>query len=308
MNFKMESFNTEELDKVVDLFCIVWGGERTKVEEKTKWAFVNNFSLVIVVKNDKNEIIAVRGGIRWPLEYNGKTIQCYQLHGTCVHPDYRRRGIFSKMNLEFVKKATEEGVTLIYNVSVKASRLGYEKIGWKYLKGFHRLTRIHPFNLSKKSNDIISDDNQETKMSLIKRSKNSFKNLVYPDYNANFLEWRLKNHTEKYEVFTHENSYVIYKVIVKNNKKQLIIGEVFLSKNSFIVFRRLLTKLFALVKPQMSISYIFKHHPYYNYYLLLLFLPNPLNLNLNFGVRRLGEMPDFTDHNWGLSFLDIDTF
>lgn len=309
MDFKIELFNKNELNKVVDLFCIVWGEERVKVEEKTNWAFMNDFSLVVVVKNENNEIIAVRGGIRWPLEYMGKTIQCYQLHGTCVHPNYRRRGIFSKMNLDFVKRVTDEGVELIFNVSVKASRLGYEKIGWKYLKGFHRLTKFHPFTKSSALDKNTPTTNAlDLNIPLVKRDKEIFHDLVYPDYSEAFISWRLKNNTQNYDIFSHDNSYVIYKVIDKNNKRQLVIGEVFLSENKATVFIKTMTKLLRIIKPQMSVCYIFKHHPYYNFFLLLLFVPNPRNLNLNFGVRNLGEATDYTDHKWGLSFLDIDTF
>ncbi|MFL9835655.1 GNAT family N-acetyltransferase [Chryseobacterium terrae] len=311
MELKIVELNKNELNKVIDLFCLVWGEPREQVKEKTNWAFLNSFSKVLVFKNNKEEIIAVRGGIKWPIIYNNKKFLCFQFHGTCVHPNYRRMGLFTKLNIAFLESCKDEGVELIFNVSVKASKLGYEKLGWQYLKGFHRLTKVHPINaVFKKNIDeevIVSDKIEIPEIFFLAREK-QFKNLINTSYDHNFLNWRLSNKEENYRFFSTENACVIYKTKIKKNRKELIIGDIFLLNKRFKDFHICLSKLLEKEKPYLSFTYIFASHPYYFFYLGFLYLPNPLNYNLNFGTKTLDDKLKISNLNWGVGFLDIDTF
>lgn len=324
MEENITQLDRTEINKVIDLFHIVWGGDKNLITTKTNWAFKDlTRSKVLVLKNKENEIISVRGALKWPLYYGDKPFNAFQFHGTCVHPNYRRRGLFSLLNKEFVNEATSEGYELIFNVSVKASRLGYEKLGWKYIKGFRRLTlfnkprsfikyKIAKENIELKHREqpivkpesvLISDD------FLIEREK-QFKNLLHTKYTYDFLNWRLSNVNENYQSYETENAVVIYKVKYAGNIKELIIGEIFLIENSYSYFKKAMNKLIKSVKPDLTYTYIFSTHPFYKHYLKMFFLPNPLNYNLHFGTRTLGEENKnlLKNKKWGVSFLDIDTF
>ena len=310
---RVEELKKNELDRVIALFCLVWGDKYSIVEAKTKWAFENPFSKVLVMKNESGSVIAVRGGIEWPLQYEGENIKAIQFHGTCVHPDYRRKGFFSLINKSFVSLAKENGFELIFNVSVKASRLGYEKLGWKYTKGFQRLTKVHLFNSIKKKKEHVFEDEQceniiEIPESVLKERNRYFKNLVSTNYTKDFFKWRLSNGKENYFLFSHKEAYIIYKIKKIANKKHLIIGDVFLMSHNYKDFKRAFNLLFKKVVPDLSYTYIHKGHPYYKFYLQSLFIPNFMNLNLNFGVKELKKENTYTNLSWGCSFLDIDTF
>jgi hypothetical protein len=324
MKKKILELDRTEINKVIDLFHVVWGGDKKLITTKTNWAFKDSTkSKVLVLKNEEYEIISVRGALKWPLYYGDKSINTFQFHGTCVHPNYRRRGLFSLLNKEFVNDAASEGYELIFNVSVKASRLGYEKLGWKYIKGFRRLTLFNkPRNLIKSK---IAKENIELRHKeqpivkpeaisisgdfLIQREK-QFKNLIHTKYTNEFINWRLSNKNENYQCSETENAIVIYKVKFSGNVKELIIGEVFLLENRYSYFNKAMKKLIKSVKPDLTYTYIFNTHPFYNHYLKTFFLPNPLNYNLHFGTRTLGEENKnmLENKKWGVSFLDIDTF
>lgn len=311
------------IQEIVELFALVWNQSRKRQTSKTKWAFIDSpSSKVLVMQTDNSEVIAARGGFNWPLEFNNQGLKAYQLHGTCVHPNFRRQGIFSRMNKVFVSQALDEGCHLIFNVSVTASRLGYEKLGWKYLKGFQRLTMVNrPFSIIKKKlfktenaaydtdprlyieNTTISED------FLIER-ESLFKNLIHTKYSIPFLKWRLGNPEENYKCLESFNCRIIFKIEIKDNLKHLIIGDFFMVDGSYSLFKKSLYSLLKIVSPDLTYTYIFNTHPYYNYYIRAMFFPNIFNYNLNFGVRSLNEFEsiNFENAKWGMSFLDIDTF
>ena len=312
MNLHIEELDKKDIDKVIDLFCLVWNEPKHLVTEKTLWAFANTFSKVLVFKNEDEEIIAVRGGFKWPLTNDGKNLDCYQFHGTCVHPNYRRMSLFTKLNKAFLKASHAEQADLIYNVSVKASKLGYEKLGWHYLKGFHRLTKFHTSNLIRKANRsdmlLVETPKEEIPEFFFEARRAQFKGLISTNYSEEFLQWRLNNKEQNYQIHSSINAFIIYKTRIVSNRKELIIGEIFLQNKNYQLFRDAFRSLLKIEKPDISFTYIFSSHPFYKYYLRYLYLPNPLNYNLNFGVKLISDKIEISDMKWGISFLDIDTF
>jgi len=311
--YNIDELKSNELNQLIDLFVLVWNGDKTKVKGKTEWAFINSVSKILVVRNDLNEIVGARGGIKWPLIINDKEIECYQFHGTCVHPEYRRQGLFSVMNKEYLKISKADGVEFIFNVSVKASRLGYEKLGWKYLKGFHRLTKIHVQNILFKHGEAGQFEKNGVDLAQIPEElfharESQFKGLIHTRYDDSFLKWRLKNKSENYKISHTPNAIIIYKLKFNNDRKELIIGEFFLKNGKYPEFYTAMKMLNKKEKPHISYTYIFNTHPYYKFYLRYFFLPNPLNYNLNFGTKTLGNEKDILNSKLGISFLDIDTF
>jgi hypothetical protein len=320
MDNKFVNHQLNDIPKIIELFVLVWNQNPLYVSAKTNWAFNSTFkSKVLILRNENKEIISVRGGMQWPLKINKEPIEAYQLHGTCVHPSYRRQGIFSKINKAFISEVNKEKKQLIFNVSVKNSRLGYEKLGWKYLNGFRRLTKFNrplkilkpkigaaePKTISSSSftSIIIPDE-------FYKAREKEFQHLIHTVYDAPFLKWRLSNLQEKYQSFRSEDCIIIYKTKYINNLKELIIGDVFMLNSKFYTFKKTVEKMTKSENQDLTYTYIFNSHPYYKYYLKLFFIPNPFNFNLNFGTKTIGEGNDdlLKDKKWGLSFMDIDTF
>ena len=303
--------------QVSELFQNIWGGNTTLITEKTHWAFVKSKSLVILAYDDQ-KLVAVRGGFEWPLSYNENEIASYQLHGTCVHRDYRRLGLFTRLTETFISELQTLDVSLIFNVSVKASRLGYEKMGWVYLKGFRGLTcickpskilKIIKYRRNKTLYNAISESTDEEVQideELFERRKVQFRNTVHTNYNNSFLLWRLS--LGGYKVLKNEYGTVIYKVEVYNGIKGLRIGEYFLYENNFNSFNHLHKQLIVHENPDTIEVSIFTTHPYYKHFQKKLFFPNPKHLNLNFGVRNLKQNDEFINKKFAFTTLDIDTF
>lgn len=304
--------NIHDLTK---LFSIVWDTQNPdRIKAKTMWAFGNTFSKVLVYE-DSGMLIAARGGIHWPLTFPTRDIKAIQFHGTCVHPAYRRQGIFSSINKDFLKEAEAENIDVIFNVSVDNSRAGYEKLGWKYCKGFRRLTYFNNplsqlLNLDVNSSRKKADFTEHIKEAFISARNAEFQNKIFCKYDNVFLDWRLSNKYEDYQILQTDDAALIYKKVINNGKKEIIIGECFLMEYKFKAFSHIINELLKIEGPSMVYTYIATGHPCYSYYLKKFFFPNPKRLNLNFGVKVINTQlqSEIENTKWGISFLDIDTF
>lgn len=307
---RIERAAVEDLNEIVDLFILVWKGNRDLVYSKTIWAFNNERSVVLIMRNDSNNIIGVRGGFEWPLKLGTSAIKSFQLHGTCVHPDYRRKGIMTMLNLRFIEELKSMNVDLIFNVSVAQSRLGYEKLGWLYQKGFHRLTHFNSRYSGEPNLSIGSRFTREFQETLLKKRNSHFSKLdFHTDYSNSFYDWRVSNEKEGYSLVRINESLLLYKIDKSIPRKtKLIIGDVFLNNYSFSEFKLVIKALMKAVKPVMTFTYISKSHPLFFYYVRLFFIPNPKNYHLNFGVKSLRENTSFNGVPWAVSYIDIDTF
>lgn len=327
MEIVSKEFNDVEAEEIAHLFNIVWCGQKfSAIVSKTKWAFYNNHSKVVLFESG-SELVAARGSFKWPLAFNETSLKTYQFHGTCVHPNFRRRGIFTSINNLFLQQAIENNFDLIFNVSVDNSRSGYEKLGWKYLKGFHRMTYANnPVKfINRKFNAKKLEINEDFKIDpaveiatiektipqeFLAARKIHFKNTITTNYTNDFLKWRLNNPSENYKIHRAEKCIVIYKVNFNVGMKELIIGDFFMLEEQYKFFKECLKEIIEVEKPDLTYTYIFRHHPYFKYYLRFLFLPNPLNFHLNFGTKALNKKTEqfLKDKKWSLGFLDIDTF
>lgn len=319
MNYTFDYLKTNEIEELSSLLELIFKRDRLYYIEKTKQIFNNSRSCVIVAKYGGN-IIASRGGFEWPLMINEKPLMALQSHNTGVHPSHRRKGVFSMLNSEYLKFAADNNIDYIFNVSVKGSRKGNEKLGWKYLNGFHRLTyfnkpsRVINSKRDKSITQRVKLDNSKKEEVINNRfleaRKTQFKNLVHTNYTRDFIEWRLNNSEENYRIFKNDRVYVIYKIIQTNKTKSLVLGDFFLMENSRSLFRSALKEIMKLERPDITYTYISRNHPYFLHYLSNMFLPNPLNFNLNFGTRLISSdiEKDLSGKKWATSYLDIDTF
>lgn len=313
----IEELDRSSISEAINLLVKVFGRDKNYVQSKTNWAFNNNHSKVLVAIHNNN-IIAVRGGMEWELRYNEEIFKGIQFHGTSVHPQYRRLGLFTRLNELYVDYAQNNNIDLIFNVSVEKSRRGYEKLGWSYINGFHRLTLFNnPIKcicnykyLSgdsfEKNDDLLLDDKS---IDTILNAKNKRKNLICANYDKESIKWRLSCEADKYQILKGEKYLIVYKVSFNGKIRKLIIGDVFLKENSYKNFKKAFNKLYQVVKPDITYTYIFENNPIYKYYLLSKFLPNPFNYNLNFGTRIFSNNDILKSENkWALTYLDIDTF
>ncbi len=85
----------------------------------------------VLVCEDDGQIVGLRAFLRWRFERDGQHIEAVRPVDTVVHPEWRRRGLFTAMTRELVNRVAEDGVRFAFNTPNSSSRPGYLKLGWR---------------------------------------------------------------------------------------------------------------------------------------------------------------------------------
>jgi len=77
------------------------------------------------------ELAGFRTFMRWQLaDSSGRRLRAVRAVDTATHPDFQRRGIFSRLTTAAVDEMAGEGVDIVFNTPNEQSRPGYLKMGW----------------------------------------------------------------------------------------------------------------------------------------------------------------------------------
>ncbi len=82
---------------------------------------------------DGSRTVGLRTFLRWELEGQDGVVRAVRAVDTATHPEYQRRGIFSRLTRQALDELTAEGVHLVFNTPNERSGPGYLKLGWRRL-------------------------------------------------------------------------------------------------------------------------------------------------------------------------------
>lgn len=129
---------------LVQLFNLVFSA-RTD-EDTWTWKHIANPLISanpqIVVATDGKKVVGARPLMLANLRFQGETFISGQPCDTMVHPDYRRQGVFTRMNHLMIRHAKDLGLALFYNFPNQYSKPGNLKQGWKEIFQVERLYRL----------------------------------------------------------------------------------------------------------------------------------------------------------------------
>jgi len=78
------------------------------------------------------EIAGYRAFMRWELRDQwGSPVTAVRAVDTATHPDFQRRGVFSRLTTHGVEEMLAEGINVVFNTPNDQSRPGYLKMGWR---------------------------------------------------------------------------------------------------------------------------------------------------------------------------------
>lgn len=83
-----------------------------------------------LVAEADGRLVGVRIFLRWNWRAGASTVRAVRAVDTATHPDWRGRGIFSRLTLQLVEEVRRDGVSFIYNTPNHKSMPGYVKMGW----------------------------------------------------------------------------------------------------------------------------------------------------------------------------------
>ena len=94
---------------------------------------------------DGPRLVGFRTFLRWEFTDGGATRRAVRAVDTATHPDYRGRGIFSRLTLLALEELRDDGVAFVFNTPNDQSRPGYLKMGWSAIGRLP--TRFRPRSL-----------------------------------------------------------------------------------------------------------------------------------------------------------------
>ncbi|KFD41185.1 hypothetical protein DK28_0211545 [Peptococcaceae bacterium SCADC1_2_3] len=109
----------ERIEELVDLFNIVMRQNQEKISlDFWKWKHLenplNSSDPKLIVAEDGARIIGARAFMLAEFMLEDNKVKVAQLCDAMVHPDYRRQGIFKKMNDLVISYCTEQGICFFY--------------------------------------------------------------------------------------------------------------------------------------------------------------------------------------------------
>jgi GNAT superfamily N-acetyltransferase len=83
-----------------------------------------------LVAESEGRIVGVRLFLRWTWQSGHTNVRAVRAVDTATHPDWRGRGVFSRLTIRLAAQMQREGVSFIYNTPNANSMPGYRKMGW----------------------------------------------------------------------------------------------------------------------------------------------------------------------------------
>ena len=124
----------DDLDRIIEVGAAALGWKSGEPnEELFRWKHLDNpfgASPIWLAEAD-GRLAGYRAFMRWDLVGRlGRRIRAVRAVDTATHPDFQRRGIFSRLTMQAVQETTDEGVDIVFNTPNSQSRPGYLKMGW----------------------------------------------------------------------------------------------------------------------------------------------------------------------------------
>lgn len=318
----------EDFDGLVQLYEEVWPDVDYDKVKKANF-IVKESQGINYCAEDGGKIVGSRTSCPMNFFLGEKELNTAQIGDSCVHPSYRGKGLFLKMNQVYLQDFFSERNKgeLIFNISVLASRKAYEKLGWKYIESLMALRKfVRPFHLFcsigfdlkklsvpvkwDKRNDVIDIEKE-----LLEKREEFLccgsVNLLHVRYDEPTFKWRMKSGSGIKQYSVKEQGSVIYKMGYRGGIKEIEIGEIFLHEYTKKNLKTLLKQFSKKLQPDILMVLVSEGHPFRPWYKSCLFLNNPRQKYLHHGVRVETEKMKnicYEPKNWAISSLDIDTF
>lgn len=312
-----------DVERLAKLYDNVWPEESSEVHIN-KANFVLRDSVGVSFCAERNGVlVGSRTSYYNPVFIADRRIKCAVVGDSCVHSSCRRQGLFTRMNEAFLKEFFGNcGGELVYNISEDASRAAYEKLGWvyikaltgvrKYVRPFHILKLVH-FDIRKLRGTVKIDIRsrlQHLDEQLLDSREKLLHDYIHVKYDVESFSWRIKSQNGIRVLPLDCIGAVVYKVGLKPcGARVLIIGEIFLYEYNKKNMKLVEKELIRVENPDIILSSITKAHPLFSLYKQIGYCGG--NTFSNHGVKVVSEEMRkvcLNPQNWGLSFMDIDTF
>lgn len=315
-DFKLKCFQTEFLPDTVKLLQYLWGNDAYLNMDYFKWKYFDNPSSdypMGIVAFHKGEIVGFRGyfASMWQFSPKKAMFKILSLGDTCVHPDYRRKGLSVAMGKLGIEEFSSECKIFFNWSSSKNSYPGYARLEFIPLikktymtKGslFHTVQFFRDARRKSKRRSLsirfgtfhnitVSDNPNPADMYEVLLNQNHTGNTFIMNKNMEYLNWRFNNRRNKYIFYTlKKNSltvgYLVIRISSSNQRGYIIDHEESISGAIETILR------YIIEKKHFNLLSIFTYGVKGNLYQTLIDLQFRINSPLRLIERKVwGDVP-----------------
>lgn len=176
-----------------------------QVIQRFRWRYINNpnfhkWHIKIALYGE--EVIGFRAFVIQPYFFNDRIINVYKPADAILDENHRRKGLFSKLNLDLIETICVKDINLKVVINLSSNHLStpaYLKLGWlstKNIIGFY--FRIYPFNFLKPviqeidgySSDKVIISHELSVEKLVRFNRDYKPAELYSVKNEDYYKWR----------------------------------------------------------------------------------------------------------------------
>jgi GNAT superfamily N-acetyltransferase len=129
----VRTYSSGDADQAINLVKLCLGeGSVPRTPAFWRWKHEENpfgVSPGVVAESD-TRLVGLRLFLLWNLKLSDETVSAVRAVDTAVHPDFRGRGLFSRLTKRLTDQLKTDGCALVFNTPNRLSRPGYLKLGW----------------------------------------------------------------------------------------------------------------------------------------------------------------------------------
>jgi GNAT superfamily N-acetyltransferase len=144
-SYVIRRFQPGDRDRYLSLHEVVFGTRPS--EAWFDWKYRDNpyaDAVPIVVAEHDGELVGARSFFALPLRAGGERFRARQACDTMVHPDHRRKGVFTRMTERALSLLARADPVLSFNFPNEKTLAGNLKLGWHYVEQLPVRYRIQP--------------------------------------------------------------------------------------------------------------------------------------------------------------------
>jgi GNAT superfamily N-acetyltransferase len=84
-----------------------------------------------LLAESNGSLVGLRVFMQWQWRAGSSTVRAVRAVDTATHPDWRGKGIFSRLTLALLDQVKKDGISFVFNTPNDQSRPGYLKMGWR---------------------------------------------------------------------------------------------------------------------------------------------------------------------------------
>lgn len=225
-----------DVEQVLELMRLALGEPplKKRTTELFRWKHIDNpfGRSIALVAEKRDQIIGLRTFMRWNLVTpDGDTLRCIRAVDTATHPDFHRRGIFSRLTEEAVEMARDDGVDMIFNTPNSKSKPGYLKMGWREVGRIGAMIRPSLSLMRTTREDealdpdrFLRDPRPVTASGLTDRPARGLRTPRTERY----LDWRFTSHpSASYFATGDERGAAVLRPNLRRGRRELVVADLF---------------------------------------------------------------------------------